>query len=123
MVVSPQFKTFICDLFSGLGIISARPMFGGAGVYCDGVMFALISDDALYIKVDEALKADLTSLDSSPFLVDFGKGDQGPRPMNGYWSMPQRAMDDPDDACQWGQKALDFARSKQRPKTPKNKRR
>ena len=122
MAVSPQFKTFICDLFAGLGMINARSMFGGVGIYCDAVMFALVSDDALYIKVDEALKADLEVLGCGPFMVDFGKDDQGPRPMNGYWSMPQSALDDPDEACQWGQKALNFARSKQRPKSQKNNR-
>ena len=116
MAVSSQFKTFICDLFSGLGLINARSMFGGAGLYCEGVMFALIADDTLYIKVDEALKIDLAKLDCGPFMVDFGKDDQGPRPMNGYWSMPQSALDDPDEACQWGQRALDYAQSVHRPK-------
>lgn len=123
MAVSSQFKTFICDLLSDLGVISARSMFGGVGLYCDGVMFALIADDVLYIKVDETLKVDLAELDCGPFMVDFGKDDKGPRPMNGYWSMPQSAMDDPVEACLWGQRALDFARLKQRQKKPKKNRR
>ncbi len=120
MAVSEPFKTYICELLSGLGEVTTRHMFGGAGIYCDGVMFALIADEVLYLKVDEALKADLLVFGCGPFMVDFGKGD-GPRPMNGYWSMPPNALDDPDEACQWGHRALDFALQVQRQKKPKKK--
>ncbi len=112
MAVSTQFKAFIGEHLTGLGAISTRHMFGGAGVYCRGVMFALIADDVLYMKVSEAMKAELAPLGCGPFMVDFGKGDE-PRPMNGYWEIPQSAMDDPGEACEWGQGALDFALSQQ----------
>ncbi|PHS27280.1 MAG: transcriptional regulator [Robiginitomaculum sp.] len=113
MAVSSQFKAFVCDLLSDLGEVSARPMFGGVGLYCEEVMFALISNEVLYLKADDKLKADLAEAGSGPFMVDFGKGDE-PKPMNGYWEMPQSAMDDMDEACQWGQKALDYAQHMQR---------
>jgi DNA transformation protein and related proteins len=120
MAASSQFKVFVCELLSGLGEVSARSMFGGVGLYCEGVMFALIGNEVLYLKADDKLKADLSEAGSGPFMVDFGKGD-GPRPMNGYWAMPQSAMDEPEAACLWGQRALDFALKMQRQKAAKKK--
>lgn len=35
------------DLFSGLGDIRVRKMFGGGGVYYDGRMFALLADNEI----------------------------------------------------------------------------
>lgn len=45
---------FIKDALRPLGTITVRRMFGGAGIYCDGIIFALLSDDAVYLKVDAA---------------------------------------------------------------------
>lgn len=117
MAVSAEFTAFVCDHLCGLGEVSARNMFGGAGVYCRNVMFALIAEEALYFKADEAMQAELKALDCGPFMYDPGKG-EAPRAM-GYWTIPDSAMDDPDEACDWGKRALDFALSKQKPKKPR----
>ncbi len=121
MAVSTHYKAFVCELLSGLGVISTRNMFGGVGIYCEGVIFAVIGGDVLYLKVDEAMKVDLADLGCGPFIIDFGKG-EGPKPMNGYWEMPQSAMDDADEACVWGRRALDYALHMQRQKKSKKKR-
>ena len=54
MTTTSDFIAFVVEQLSGLGPVRAKRMFGGAGVYCDAVMFALISDDTLYFKADEA---------------------------------------------------------------------
>jgi len=112
MSVSDPFKTFICDHFSALGTVSTRNMFGGAGVYVRGVMFALLAGDVLYVKADADMVTELAELGSQAFKVDFGKG-KGPHSM-GYWTLPESAMDDPFEAEQWGQRALAFALSKKK---------
>ena len=48
---------FAVDVFSGMGPVEARRMFGGAGLYADGVMFGLIDDDVIHLRVDETVKA------------------------------------------------------------------
>ena len=53
MSVSASFKEFLIEQMAGFGPVTIRAMFGGAGVYHDGLMFALVDDDALYFKVDE----------------------------------------------------------------------
>lgn len=55
------FHTYVEDLFANLGRIRIRKMFGGAGVYSGEDMFALIDKDRVYVKSDDALKADLES--------------------------------------------------------------
>src|SRR5262245_27724796 len=52
MPVSVAYKSFILDLLSDFGPVSIRHMFSGAGVYADGVMFAILAEDTLYLKAD-----------------------------------------------------------------------
>ena len=42
-------------------------MFGGVGLYCDGVFFGLIALDVLYLKVDATTRSDYESAGSLPF--------------------------------------------------------
>ncbi len=44
---------------AGFGPVTVRPMFGGAGIFRDGLMFALIADEVLYLKADERPEADV----------------------------------------------------------------
>jgi DNA transformation protein len=50
---SASFVEHALDLLSAVGFVRARPMFGGHGLYCDGVMFGLLDDDELFLKTDE----------------------------------------------------------------------
>ena len=54
MASNPDLVQFIVDQCSGAGNISARKMFGDYGIYCDGKIFGLICDNALYLKPTEA---------------------------------------------------------------------
>ena len=52
MPVSPAHKAFVQDLLSEFGPVSIRDMFSGAGIYAEGVMFAILIGDTLYLKAD-----------------------------------------------------------------------
>lgn len=106
MAVSAEYIEFACEILSGTGPVKARKMFGGAGLYADEVMFALIADDQIYIKVDDALSRDLEAEGSGPFMYE-RKGAE-PAAM-GYWRLPESALDDPDEAKGWARRALDVA--------------
>ena len=68
MVKPPDpFHEFVTELFAPMGPVTIRRMFGGAGVYAAGVMFALLAEDEIYLKVDDALKAELEREGSAPF--------------------------------------------------------
>ena len=66
---------FIRDLFAPFGPVAVRRMFGGAGVYCDGLMFGLVSDDTLYFRVDDGNRGAFEAEGLSPFTYE-GKGDR-----------------------------------------------
>ncbi|ABI75930.1 TfoX domain protein [Hyphomonas neptunium ATCC 15444] len=110
---------FVLELLSGAGAINIRRMFGGAGVYQDGVMFALLSDDQIYVKVDPALRADLLAEGGAPFLY-LRSSDAKPIDL-GYVSLPSSAMDDPDEATVWARRALTAARAAKAKSPPKKR--
>lgn len=104
------FADFVRELFAGLGPVSVRRMFGGAGAYAQGRMFALIADEVIYLKTDAALKAALAAEGSQPFVwVPESGPKQGQRVEMSYWRLPEAALDDPDEATKWGRMALAVA--------------
>lgn len=101
---------FAVDLLSGMGRVEARRMFGGAGLYAGGVMFGLIDDEVIYLKVDEVLRADLAAAGSRAWIYTERKGPKAGIPQEtSYWSLPDAALDDPEEACAWGRLALAVA--------------
>lgn len=44
---------FVVEQLAPMGEITARAMMGGHVLYCDGVVFALISRNELYLKADD----------------------------------------------------------------------
>ena len=112
MSVSAAILAFAADLFSGLEGFSARRMFGAAGLYADGVMFGLIDDDRIFLKTDEALRRDLIRAGAEAWIYTERKGPKAGVPQEtSYWSLPEAACDDPDEACAWGRKALAVAQA------------
>jgi DNA transformation protein and related proteins len=93
----------IRDLFAGFGPVSVRRMFGGAGIFADGVMFALIVRDVIYLKVDDVTLPAFEQEGMSPFTYT-AKG--GTRGVMSYWRMPDRLYDDPDELARWAAAAL-----------------
>lgn len=67
MAVSDEFLEFLLDQFSGWGGVTARKMFGGAGLYRDGKMFGLIAGDVAYLKVDDSNRQDFVQAGAGPF--------------------------------------------------------
>ena len=103
---------FAVDLFSDMGRVEARRMFGGAGLYAGGVMFGLVDDDVIYLKVDETLRADLAAAGSRSWIYTERKGPRAGIPQEtSYWSLPESAMDDPEEACAWGRRSLAAAQA------------
>jgi DNA transformation protein len=58
MTLSADFLAYVLEQLAGLGGVSSRRMFGGAGLYCDEFFFALIADDVLYLRVDDSNRDD-----------------------------------------------------------------
>ncbi|OQW62065.1 MAG: hypothetical protein A4S17_08465 [Proteobacteria bacterium HN_bin10] len=116
-MASDSFHDFVKELFASLGPVQIKRMFGGAGGYADGVMFLLLADDAIYLKADDALKAELREVGCGPFVWEPQSGPRAGEKVDlGYWRLPDSAMDDPDEAAIWGRKALAVAKAAKKPK-------
>ncbi|MFG1381413.1 TfoX/Sxy family protein [Xanthobacter versatilis] len=98
----------IADLFSAFGPVRTRRMFGGRGLYADGLMFAIEVGGTLYLKADADHAALLESRGSVPFSY-LAKG--AVRTMTGFWSMPEAALDDGDDLAVLARRSLALARA------------
>jgi DNA transformation protein len=97
----------IAELFAGFGPVKVRRMFGGAGIYADGKMFALAYDGVIYLKADQHTVPAFEREGSSPFSYTTG---DGRRAVMSYWRLPERLYDDPDELARWAGEALRTAR-------------
>ena len=106
MAVGAEYAAFVADQLADLGPVAVRPMFGGAGVYCAGVMFALIADEVLYFKTDEENRADFEAEGMAPFTY---RGKRRPVRMS-YFEVPEHVLEDREMLTAWAEKALAAAR-------------
>ena len=106
MAVSDSFKTFLAEQFAPLGPVEIRRMFGGAGAFTGGKIFALIDDDTLYFKVDEETVASYQAEGMGPFTYP---SKNGPMVMDGYRRAPERLFDEPDELITWARVAMAVA--------------
>jgi DNA transformation protein and related proteins len=93
-------------LFEPFGPVTIRRMFGGAGIYADGLCFAIEADGEVFLKTDSLSRADFSAADSAPFTY-MAKGKSRP---TSYWSLPTAAHEDGDELRRWAGRGLDAAR-------------
>jgi DNA transformation protein len=115
MTADADFVAYVLELLQPLGRCSARRMFGGYGLYGDGLMFALVFDGRLFLKVDEQCKADFVAADCAPFVYS---GQKQPIEMS-YWTVPESALESAEDMAPWARRALAAALRKANAKVPK----
>jgi DNA transformation protein and related proteins len=111
MPVSAGYKQFLEDVLSEFGPVSIRTMFSGAGVYAEGVMFAILVNDTLYLKADPVSAADFAAEGKAPFAAR-RKG-RAPIAMS-YWEVPERLLDEPEELAVWARRALTVALAAQK---------
>jgi DNA transformation protein and related proteins len=116
-----SFQDHLAELFATLGNVAFRKMFGGLGIFKDGLMFALVAEDALYMKADDATTPAYAAEGSGPFVYAGMRGKAMPMP---YWRVPERLLDEPEEFAEWARKAFAAAQrtQKQKPKKSVRKR-
>ena len=112
MAVTPGYREFVIEQLEPIAPITAKSMFGGVGLYAEEYFFALIADDRLYFKVDDANRPDFEAAGMEPFRP---YGDE--RAMK-YYEVPIGVLEDVDALRHWAEKAIAVAQ-----RAKKNKRR
>ena len=95
------------DLFAEFGPIEVRRMFGGAGVFVDGLMIALIARDVIHLKADGETIPAFEREGLGPFTYATKNGEHT---LTSYWRMPERLYDDPEELARWARAAHAVAR-------------
>src|SRR6266851_9444855 len=107
MVASDSFAEFLRDQLAPLGRVTMRRMFGKTGVFCDGLMLGMVTDDTLYFRVDDDNRAEFKEAESFPPLNYEKKG----RTIDlSFWRAPERLLDEQDELVAWARAALAAAR-------------
>lgn len=99
------YAQYVLEQLDPVGQISSRSMFGGVGIYCDGLFFALIGNDQLYFKVDDSNRSDFEEVNMGPF-----RPYDDERSMQ-YYLVPVDVLEDQDQLKVWAGKAVDVARA------------
>ena len=107
MVASASFAEFLREQLAPLGHITLRRMFGKTGVFCDGLMLGMVTDNTLYFRIDDHNRADFQEAASVPPLNYRKKGETIDL---SFWRAPERLFDEPDEFVAWAQLALAAAR-------------
>ncbi len=103
----------ISDLFAGLGPVSIRRMFGGKGIYHHGLIIAVVLRGELLLKGDSTTADELEAAGARRWIT----GSKGRRANMPYWSVPEAALDDPDEMTRWARLALEAAIRSKAPRT------
>jgi DNA transformation protein and related proteins len=107
MVASDSFAEFLSEQLAPLGRITMRRMFGKTGVFCDGFMLGMVTENTLYFRVDDDNRADFREAESFPPLNYRKKGSTIDL---SFWRVPERLFDEPDEFVTWARTALAAAR-------------
>ena len=107
MVASDSFAEFLSEQLAPLGRVTVRRMFGKTGVFCDGFMLGMVTDNTLYFRVDDDNRAAFQEAASFPPLNYRKKGSTIDL---SFWRAPERLFDEPDEFVAWARIALEAAR-------------
>ncbi len=99
------FVTHVVDLMQTIGPVYAKRMFGGHGIFLEGLMFALITDSTLYLKADDENESEFTvrGLEAFSYLR------QGKECRLGYFQAPEETLEDAEAMNTWANMAYSAA--------------
>ena len=114
--VTDAFRAFVLDQLAELGDVTPRSMFGGVGLYCRGVFFAILAHDRLYFKTDDRSRRDYTRARMPAFRPYRGrsarnsstsKSSASKSPASkSYFAVPLSVLEDPNELTVWARKAV-----------------
>jgi len=110
MAVTPEYRDFVLEQLGRVAPVTHRAMFGGVGVYSEGLFFALLDNDTIFLKVDDGNRGDFEALGMGPFRP-FGDVQS----MN-YHELPADLLEDADALRPWVHRSLEVARAARRRK-------
>ena len=115
MAVQPQYLAYVLEQLATMPALRSNRMFGGVGLYSDGIFFGLIDDDTLYFKTGENNIADYLARNMPKFMPFPDKTKQS----LGYHQVPADVIEDAEVLVAWARKSKDAALAKKAAKVRK----
>ena len=112
-----EFTDYLSEVFERLGPVDVRSMFGGYGVFYEGLMFALVAEDDVYLKADAQNAGDFESRN----LPAFEYGRKGKSVKMTYYRAPDEILDDRDAAADWARRSYAAAQRMAKRRPPRRK--
>ncbi len=109
VMATDRFEQQILNSLSGLGEVTARPMFGGHGIYWRDVIFAIAYGGRLYLKVDDQSRPDFEVRGMGPFRPNERQT------LKSYYEVPPEVLGDPDALLSWAREAIRAGQGSQDP--------
>ena len=111
------FINHLLELMVDFGSVNARRMFGGHGIFRDGLMFGLVADGEFYVKADDENRDQFVNSELSQFAYDKA----GKTVMMSYYALPESALEDADEILVWVRLGFDAALRGQQNKSTRKK--
>lgn len=112
-----EFVNYVVELMQGIGPVYHKRMFGGYGIFLEGLMLGLIADNELYLKADDQNSEDFQALDLEPFVYN----KQGKPMRMSYYQAPEQALEDSETMIQWAASAYQAAVRAAQRKSPRKR--
>ena len=100
-----EFTSYVVDLMQSIGPVNAKAMFGGYGIFLEGLMFGLVADSVLYLKVDKETENEF----KAKGLKQFTYNKKGKELKMSYYQAPEEALENGEEMSSWAAKAYSTA--------------
>ena len=104
MATKNEFVNYLLELLAPVGGITSRAMFGGHGIYKDGLIFGIVIDDGFYLKVDDVNRREFEARGLTPFIYEMKK--TGKSISLGYYQCPEEALESAALMCDWAKSGV-----------------
>jgi DNA transformation protein len=105
MAVSKNFVAYVLEQLTQVPNVTSRRMFGGVGLYADGLFFGLIAEDTLYFKVDDSNRTEYEQHGSKAFCPFPDKSEFS----MSYFDLPAEVFEDAEELTRWARKSVHVA--------------
>ena len=103
--VEKEFVSYVVELMQSLGPVRAKGMFGGHGIFLEELMFGLIADNTLYLKVDKEIQNEFEEKELEAFTYN----KKGKEFKMSYYQAPEETLEDSEEMNYWANKAYGAA--------------
>jgi len=103
--IEKEFVIYVVELMQSIGPVRAKGMFGGHGIFLDKLMFALVANNILYLKVDE----DTINEFKEKQLESFTYNKNGREFKMSYYQAPEETLEDEVEINYWANRAYNVA--------------